>query len=50
LKAHLASQPFPHFEAHPGNPGLLVRIEEDGTRTVGNFVERQFIPLRRSTD
>jgi hypothetical protein len=50
LKAYLASQPFPHFEAYPGNPRLLVRIEEDGTRTVGNFVERQFVPFHRSSD
>jgi hypothetical protein len=44
LKAYLASQPFPHFEAYSENPLQLVRIDEDGTRTVGNFVERQFIP------
>jgi hypothetical protein len=44
LKAYLATTPFPHFEAYSENPHLLVRIEEDGTRTVGRFVERQFIP------
>jgi hypothetical protein len=44
LKAYLASQPFPHFEAYSENPRLLVRIDEDGERTVGRFVERQFIP------
>ena len=39
---YLATRPFPHFEAAPGKPGLLVRIEADGTRTVGRFVDREF--------
>ena len=39
---HLQSQPFPHYEPAPEAPGLLVRIEADGTRTVGRFVNRQF--------
>ena len=38
----LQSQPFPHYEPHPDQLGLLVRIEEDGRRTVGRFVNRQF--------
>jgi hypothetical protein len=38
---HLESLPFPHYEA-ADTPGLLVRICEDGTRTVGRFVNRQF--------
>jgi hypothetical protein len=38
---HLAAQPFPHFEP-ADTPGLLVRIEFDGTRTVGRFVNRRF--------
>jgi ParD-like antitoxin of type II bacterial toxin-antitoxin system len=42
LKAYLESQPFPHYEAHPNRPGLLVRIDEDGRRTTGRFVNRQF--------
>jgi ParD-like antitoxin of type II bacterial toxin-antitoxin system len=45
LRRHLASQPFPHFEAAPEQPGLLVRIDEDGTRTVGRFVNRVFTPV-----
>jgi hypothetical protein len=44
LTAYLATTPFPHFEAHPASPKLLVRIDEDGTRTVGHFVKRQFVP------
>ena len=43
LRAYLATLPFPHFEAHPEMRGLLVRVEEDGTRTVGKFVERRFV-------
>jgi hypothetical protein len=41
---HLKSRPFPHYEA-ADQPGLLVRIEADGHRTVGRFVHRQFEPL-----
>ena len=43
---HLQSQPFPHYEPAPEAPGLLVRIEADGTRTVGRFVNRQFKEAR----
>ena len=39
---HLQSQPFPHYEPAPDAPGMIVRIEADGTRTVGRFVNRQF--------
>lgn len=39
---YLATRPFPHFEAAPGKPGRLVRIEADGRRTVGRFVGRRF--------
>lgn len=39
---HLGSQPFPHYEADPDRPGMLVRVDTDGTRTVGRFVDRQF--------
>jgi hypothetical protein len=30
------------FFASPEAPGLLVRIEADGTRTRGRFINRQF--------
>jgi hypothetical protein len=42
----LGTQPFPHYEPAPGKPGLLVRIEADGQRTVGKFVNRQFRPAQ----
>lgn len=38
----LQSQSFPHYEAAADTPGLLVRIEADGKRSVGRFVNRQF--------
>ena len=39
---YLEEKPFPHFEAAPDSPGLLVRIDEDGNRTIGRFVNRCF--------
>ncbi len=48
VAAWLESQPFPHYQPHLNWPGLLERIEEDGRRTVGRFVKRQFIPADTS--
>jgi len=47
LQQYLADQPLPHFEPAPGKPGLLVRVDADGTRTVGRFVGRKFRSSRR---
>ncbi len=47
---YLDAQPFPHYEEAPNEPGYLVRIEADGKRTVGRFVNRQFTarkPLKK---
>lgn len=46
LKGYLESQPFPHYEAHPDQPGLLIRIDADGLRTAGRFVNRKFQEVR----
>jgi hypothetical protein len=46
LASHLSHRPFPHFEAAPGRRGLMVRIDPDGTRTVGRFVNREFRPSK----
>jgi len=47
LKTYLESQPFPNYEAPPVIQGLLIRVvEEDGRRTVGRFVNRQFQPAK----
>ena len=42
LAAYLNSRPFPHYQPAPGQPGLLIRIEKDGTHTRGRFVAREF--------
>src|SRR4051812_3833173 len=34
--------PFPRHEPVPGSPGLIVRVEADGTRTLGRYVGREF--------
>jgi len=39
---HLLTRPFPHYEPHSKKSGLLVRIEADGTRTIGRFIDRRF--------
>lgn len=44
LQEVLAQRPFPHYEPCPEAPGFLVRIEEDGRRTIGKFQRRQFVP------
>ena len=48
LKAYLEGQPFPHYEAHPDQAGLLIRIDEDGHRTTGRFVNRHFQAVKSS--
>jgi hypothetical protein len=42
LRDYLNTRPFPHYEPAPDSPGLLVRIDADGTRTLGRFVGREF--------
>lgn len=42
----LASKPFPHFNQYPGDPALLIRTDADGKRTVGRFVNREFVPVK----
>jgi hypothetical protein len=41
LEEHLKTVPFPHYEP-ADRPGFLVRIEADGKRTIGRFVNRIF--------
>jgi hypothetical protein len=47
LAAYLEQRPFPHYQPHPTRAGLLERIDEDGTRTLGRFVNRRFQPVRQ---
>jgi hypothetical protein len=42
LNEYLKSLPFPHYEPDPGSPGLLIKIEANGKRTTGRFVNRKF--------
>lgn len=46
---YLKTRPFPHYEAAPGRPGLLVRIDAKGRRTLGRFVNRQFKAVKGKT-
>ena len=50
VAAWLESQPFPHYQPYQNMPGfgLLERIDEDGRRTVGRFVNRKFMPVASS--
>lgn len=45
----LERQPWPHYEPHPRQAGLLIRIEADGKRTTGRFVNRRFEPVKAKT-
>ena len=47
LRAYLKTRPYPHFEPCAGERGLIVKINEDGTRTLGRFVNRKFVPGAR---
>ena len=42
LADYLAMQPYPHYEPVSEEPGLLVRTEANGRRTIGRFVNRKF--------
>jgi hypothetical protein len=44
--AHLAAAPFPQFSAAPGRPGLVLKVDADGTRTIGRFVKRAFVAVK----
>lgn len=46
VEAVLARRPYPHFEQYSGRPDLLVRIDEDGTKTTGRFVNREFVAVK----
>jgi hypothetical protein len=44
---HLKSRPYPHYEPADA-PGLLVRIESNGRRTIGRFVNREFRAVKKA--
>jgi hypothetical protein len=39
---YLDARPFPHYEPSSHGPGVVVRVEQDGMRTLGRFVDREF--------
>jgi len=45
VRSYLEAQPFPHFEQCSEEKGLLVKVDEDGTRTRGRFVNRKFVKV-----
>jgi hypothetical protein len=47
VEAYLETRPYPHFR-ESGQPGMLVRTDEDGTETTGRFVNRVFVPVNNS--
>lgn len=40
---HLAKLGAPRFGVDPDRPGFVIRIDPDGSRTHGRFVNRQFV-------
>jgi hypothetical protein len=44
---HLNNLPYPHYESAE-SPGLLVRIESHGKRTIGRFVNREFQAAKKA--
>lgn len=44
---YLATKPYPHYLPVSGQPGCLLRVEESGVQTMGRFVNRKFVPLKR---
>ena len=47
VREHLNQLPYPHYEP-ADSPGLLVRIESNGKRTVGRFVNREFQTVKKA--
>ena len=44
---HLKTQPCPHYEP-ADSPGLLIKIDSDGKRTLGRFVNRRFQGVKKA--
>ena len=47
VEKHLGALGSPRYGTDPRHPGLLVRIEPDGTRTPGRLEGRVFVPATR---
>jgi hypothetical protein len=44
---YLQGLPYPHFE-QADSPGLLIKIDSSGKRTLGRFVNRQFEAVNKA--
>ncbi len=44
---YLSTQPYPHYLPVSDQPGCLLRVEESGLQTMGRFVNRKFVPLKK---
>lgn len=49
LEGALQRRPFPHYEPVSDKPGYVLRVEEDGTKTVGRFVKRRWVAQKPRT-
>jgi ParD-like antitoxin of type II bacterial toxin-antitoxin system len=47
VKDYLASEPYPHYFAHPAEKDLIIREDENGGRVAGRFVNREFVAVKR---
>ena len=47
VSEHLKTRPFPHYE-QADSPGLLVRIDSNGQRTTGRFINREFQVVKKA--
>lgn len=45
LESILNKRPYPHFKPVAGSPELICRIEEDGRKTIGRFIGREFVSV-----
>jgi hypothetical protein len=48
VKDYLESEPYPHYVAHPVEKDLLIREDANGKKTVGRFMNRQFVVVKRA--
>ncbi|WP_430453415.1 hypothetical protein [Rhodopirellula europaea] len=45
LGRYLKLQPYPHYVPDPSNRDLVIRIEENGDRVSGHFVNENFVAV-----
>lgn len=50
VQARILAHGGPVFQADPSNPGMVIRILPDGTRTTGRIDEGSFVPAKARSD